>query len=195
MASGANRWDVEDVRAVNTVARHEPRRRVVHLEGGAVRTTDFEAAETTFEVGEEFTERGVVVRVVRVPVVAERERRHHTGNHAVVERAFGIDVDVARNELHGGFVELHRTDVIGVDVVHARGDRAANGDGQRIARKRRTGHQASRDESSRPKESLFHVFLAVSAKRCSICTSQRKSSPVARASPGRPKLPPERVPD
>ena len=184
---------IQDVRAVNTVARHEPGRGVVHLEGGAVGATDLEPAEAAFEVGEEFTEHRVVVVGVRVPVVAERKRREDTGNHAVVERAFGLDVDVARDELDGGVGERHCTDVIGVDDIEAGRDRAADRNGQRIARERRTGDQAGRDESSRPKENLFHVFLAVSAKSCSIRTSHRKYPPWPRPSPGRLKLPPERV--
>ena len=175
----------------------------MHLEGGAVGATDLEPAEAAFEVGEEFTEHGVVVVAANeiaanrccsgVPVVAERKRRDNTGNHAVVERAFGLDVDIARDELDGGVGERRCADVIGVDDIEAGRDRAADRNGQRIARERRTGDQAGRDESSRPKENLFHVFLAVSAKSCSIRTSHRKYPPWPRPSPGRLKLPPERV--
>ena len=189
--TGDNR--VQDVRAVDTVARHEPGRGVVHLEGRTVRAADFEPAEAAFEIGEELAERRVVVTGVIVPVVTERKRREDTGDHAIVERAFGVDVDVARDELDGGVGERHATEIIGIDQVEAGRDRAADRDGQRIARERRTGDHAGRDESSRPKENLFHVFLAVSAKSCSIRTSHRKYPPWPRPSPGRLKLPPERV--
>src|SRR5690606_21492764 len=189
--------------AVHAIARHEPGRGVVHLEGGAVRATDFEAAEATFEIGEEFAERGVVVVEVRVPVIAQRERREDTGDHAVVERAFGLDVDVTRNELHSRVVERRArkgtsSKVVRVDDVEASGDRTTNRDGERIARKRRTGDETGGDESGRPKESLFHVFLAVSALSCSIRTRHSSLPPggnsVTACIPGRlMKLPPERV--
>src|SRR5690606_9054513 len=55
------RNNVQDVRAVHTVARHEPGRGVVHLEGRAIGAADFEPAEAAFEVGEQFAERRVVV--------------------------------------------------------------------------------------------------------------------------------------
>src|SRR5690606_25146165 len=95
----------------------------------------------------------------------------------VVERAFGVDVDVARNELHGGVSERGRAEIVMIRDVEASSDRTANRDGERIACKRRTGDEAGGDESGRPKESLFHVFLAVSALSCSIRTRHRSLPP------------------
>ncbi len=117
----------------------------MHLVGGAVGAADFEPAEAAFEVGEELAEsRAAILDVVGIPVVAELKLRIDTGDEAVVQRAFGLDVDVAGDEGNLRVLEGRAADVIRVDDVEAGDDVAADRNLQRVARERRAGEKAER---------------------------------------------------
>ena len=145
---------VVDVGAVDAVARNEPRRRVMHLVGRTVRATHFETTEAAFEVSKELTERGDTVVVGPScsgrEVRAEHELGVDTGCHAVVESAFGDDVDVTCNNGNLRVLEGRGTNIVGVDEVEACNDVTADSD-------------LHGDKSGRAKECLFHMFLAKSA--------------------------------